>query len=967
MAEQRQMMGYESGLAKLRTLAFNVVRSDTNKGWTRNLSCFVDRGNEKPAVSDYKWADFNRWLRKRFKYSPETHRVISVQDGMTTSYEVDEAAFYKILEGVARGTLSIHEYSDLYFYLDIRNTDPLTFPDLDKLPGIEWLHDESGLDSEQSDEGDDAPPGPSRAAPTPPPGPADVGGAADAADPGPSASGAATPQPEPFDPNDTSGGAIPEINVENLTLADDAADDYRIKEAQDDDFGAIDDSYVDTYVGNFNASDNKDKWDECTEFFRLPNAVHPRATGGRAAKRVPLAKLPGMTVGLFDYQFIAVLKLLRLSLDGVHGGLLADEQGLGKTQEMFGLIALANNLRRCKNEVLSERRAKKPTKHAKEGATAKTCFADRKYGFKCYCYHKPTQQLADKLPEGPSVILAPARSCAQVLAEAKAKLDTSALKLRLMHDTAHKDDKLTKAEVKTLTAAVTATKGADGSIRYNYKVNPGLSDYVIITSPDLIERITGKMFGVEVKVGDETKIVSGLLPGMVLMDEFHEYALAADSPVITWLEHLKASSRGKHPLMYFVSGTPFGDSPADIRSAVSLLGKPEWATDPNHAMANVTVAALNKLTATFENLTRLQSEGVVLEPSEIAEYRIPLYQILKKIMVRRLGVDKFRDRPLTDIGSLSVKIADHPVPTQYIDALKTLTDEASARAAEAARNVSPTGEPWAVGRFLRSDHSQDVLLKLRLATTFPGIAPDAAKGTLKFEFTTSEVIAELEKADRDVKKTAYFPRIPEWAAHSPKLATMDATIATMLADKKRIEGEASHAKKLVIFCPLEAEALLVCGYLLLRIATQKKKNKKPVKDEVTMKPVWLHSALSETERHGVIRKFLEPGNAPPNILVAPLALAGTGLNLQRANYSIVTGPAWTKRETQQAYYRIHRVGQKQQTKLQLLTAKWNPADRVILAKYEGKEVSFEDQIWEISNEFGGDSSALVERHQQARE
>ena len=130
----------------------------------------------------------------------------------------------------------------------------------------------------------------------------------------------------------------------------------------------------------------------------------------------------------------------------------------------------------------------------------------------------------------------------------------------------------------------------------------------------------------------------------------------------------------------------------------------------------------------------------------------------------------------------------------------------------------------------------------------------------------------------------------------------------------------------------------------------------------------LHNGLTADERQMVLDKFLEMGNAPPNVLVAPLALAGTGLNLQRAGYSVVTGPAWTKRETQQAYYRLHRVGQKQTTKLQLLTAQWNPAERVIIARYEGREL-LEEGRWDVvypgANPEGGDD-ALLERH-QARE
>src|SRR5206468_1818022 len=99
------------------------------------------------------------------------------------------------------------------------------------------------------------------------------------------------------------------------------------------------------------------------------------------------------------------------------------------------------------------------------------------------------------------------------------------------------------------------------------------------------------------------------------------------------------------------------------------------------------------------------------------------------------------------------------------------------------------------------------------------------------------------------------------------------------------------------------------------------------------------------------------------ILVAPISLAGTGLNLQPAKYSIVTGPAWTKRDNQQAFYRIHRVGQKQKTQLQLLTARWNPAERIVLAHHAGKKAPTEE-MWTVRNGIvGDDNDGLVERHQ----
>jgi len=59
------------------------------------------------------------------------------------------------------------------------------------------------------------------------------------------------------------------------------------------------------------------------------------------------------------------------------------------------------------------------------------------------------------------------------------------------------------------------------------------------------------------------------------------------------------------------------------------------------------------------------------------------------------------------------------------------------------------------------------------------------------------------------------------------------------------------------------------------------------------------------------------------------------------------------------------VGQKQQTQLQLLTARWNPADRVIQARYESKAVAL-DKAWIVDNAAGdeGAGEGMVDRHQQ---
>lgn len=760
-----------------------------------------------------------------------------------------------------------------------------------------------------------------------------------------------------------SGHHSPHVD-DPLDIVDMLATEYQIADAEDDDYGAIDLSVVDTYVPSYNTGDNEKEWQNCLGFFNM-NMVeyHKReAMAGKTAgrKRVPIKKLPGMSVGLFDYQLMGTLNLLKFIINDVSGGLLCDEQGLGKTQEMYGVIALAYGLRRCKAEVVAawKKRDSKSTKiqHNARGTHARACPYDERYGFKCYCYSEFTRELADRLPEGPNIVVAPARNCSSMVRDAKTKLDLKQVKIRGYHDGSNKEDKLTPADIKALRATITAR--ADGSVEYLYQPAPGQSDYIIFVSPEYINRLNAE-FNVDVKASHLAapgRKKSALLPGMVLMDEFHEYIHTRDganSRTVSWLYHLKKCSLDSQlppPLMYFVSGTPFGETPADIRPAICLLERDAWSDD-SHRLNGATLASFDGLTRTFDELTALQAGGATAPSEDIREYRRGLNRIFGYMMVRRLGTDRFQNRNLTDIGPLKVNITDHQLPPSVIGSLQSLVDRIRELAAEAA---AAAGQE--VGQFLRSSAGQDLLLKLRLASTFPGIASSPAAANLTFSL--AEILGYLTSSRGNLADTPYYRHIPAWSANSPKLETISKTALAMLADKSRIEGEAAHSKKYCVFCPLEAEAMLLYGYLLLKKARDKR-----------LKPVWIHGAMTQSERQGVLDAFLVQGNAPPNVLVAPMSLAGTGLNLQRAKYSTVTSPAWTKRENQQAYYRIHRVGQKQETKLQLLTCRWNPAERVILAKYEGKEVVAHgdgEEMWEVSNRFcGTGDEGLVDRHQEA--
>lgn len=746
-----------------------------------------------------------------------------------------------------------------------------------------------------------------------------------------------------------------------LNLISDLSASYSTTSHADADYGApAAHLTLDTSLGSYNhtfspPSSQTTAWHACLDFFNIPLATYLQHSK-TATKRVPLKRLPGMSVGLFDYQLMGVFTLLRFVLRDVGGGLLCDEQGLGKTQEVYGLAALAWGLRRCRAEVRAFWRKQTQQQDGGKGLKGgrvggrhnlpgevgggKACPFDERYGFRCYCYCEATRELADRLPEGANVVVAPARGCAAMVRDAKAKLDGKVFKIRGAFEGSDKEDKLTAADVGVLRASVTATKGKDSTV-FQYQIGTGQSDYIIFVSPESVPRLNSQV-AVEVKVANSTDKVkkSALLPGMVLMDEFHEYAIDDKSRTVAWLQHLKKcclDSQQPTPLAYFVSGTPFGDTPADIRTALAFLEKEVWQGE-THPLNGATLGVFDDLTSTFDRLTALQASGEVVSQAEIADYHRRLDRVLQHTMVRRLGTDQFQGRNLTDIGPLKVNITDHRLPFSMADSLQALADQTRdlATQAAAAQNIP-------LPRLLRSNAGEALLLKLRLASTFPALA--ASPSAAPFTFTLSELHTHLTAANNDVTKTPYFPHIPAWSASSPKLSTLRQTLTTMLADRTPIPGSPSPAKRACIFSPLESESLLIFGYLLhLKSTTPTFK---------LLKPVLLHSTLPPAGRQRVLDTFLTEGNAAPNVLVAPMALAGTGLNLQRARYSVVTGPAWTKRENQQAYYRIHRVGQRMETRLGLLTGRWNPAERIVLGGYEGREVE-EEGAWEVGNRFCDD-------------
>jgi hypothetical protein len=86
-------------------------------------------------------------------------------------------------------------------------------------------------------------------------------------------------------------------------IVDVAAAEYNVATAEDEDYGAVDDSVVDTYIGSYNTGDDEAKWCACLDFFNINLAEYQKREelafkAGAERKRVPMKKVSRHVCGV---------------------------------------------------------------------------------------------------------------------------------------------------------------------------------------------------------------------------------------------------------------------------------------------------------------------------------------------------------------------------------------------------------------------------------------------------------------------------------------------------------------------------------------------------------------------------------------------------------------------------------------------------------------------------------------------
>lgn len=680
--------------------------------------------------------------------------------------------------------------------------------------------------------------------------------------------------------------------------------------------------------------------------------------------------VPYTNIYLTPRQYSAALAMLySRGSRGLFGGILADVPGTGKTHTCIAAVLfralVAYNMAEVKKEwetreyeagkgkACKSREFKHLSRNASRG---ERCPCGDPQGVLCYANADGiTRDIGDTMSRGVSLILAP-----QGVIEEWKRVFTSSLMNRkffepcLIHTTSERELACPPNFEKRF--QLKATPRQDGfpkgykpqvlDMDYTYTMDTDQGKqperFIIITTQQ-IEKLRAR-FQVPVMVTvankKERMSVYGLPVGCMLVDEFHKVRAMTNSVVELAQENKRIMRYNTE--FWSVTGTMMPKSSfTDLESTIAILQRSPW-TQPGHRYYTSRIECVKELeTAYFEAVSADKgSEAAVQAFKERAR------QFFDGLVIRHTMESRFFGKRITKVKEIKPVKKTFTTPAEYTDDVQALAKQVQAK----IRSITQSDSYEQV---VRSLPTYIELTPLQVASTFPAAARLMLEDKLKLDATSLRAL--IKKAKGDVTNVKEFADHTDAViAGSAKLEELFLLFLRMEEDHQaRPKNEDSPSlssspprkmradrqmKKLVIVTPTLGEAVFVYLGLKKRLASVR-----------GARAVLLHGDLLASEKQRLTSDFqaLTPGSA--KVLVTPYEVGGTGLNLQTANYQVVTGPLRAKDYEVQAFARTNREGNALRMHHWLYLADDSPADRLIVARQANRRVASDP--FDMSAEF----------------
>ena len=683
----------------------------------------------------------------------------------------------------------------------------------------------------------------------------------------------------------------------------------------------------------------KGEYLEFLDFFDLDPVKWPfRVTPTEATDR-RMMRLNGTRFNLYDYQLFGAWKALKMyALDGTGFSYVADGAGLGKSFTALGTLLLIQELRIMLEDYEKLQHTERRGGHWRpDDKRSSKCQSEVKSRFrhKCVCENDLAWQIATRTPFGPNLILTSPHLADNFYNEAKKFFLDSTFSLWLEANFKGRGNQLAATARRTL------------NLRYTKETKEAWSEeapkMIVIATYDRLRDLQSLF---HCSPGSSAS-PGWLSPGAIVMDEAHDASSflrdADEMRILTRPEH--ANGEVDLPMVLMMSGTPIEDDPAGLTELLRLAKTPSWET-PEHAMSEILDVKLPELSQQLAAISEKRRQGKDTNPGEVEAYLDQRKAVLQTFMIRRKPTDEFRGQRILAMPELSVTPISCAVPAEYVQTCQDLADRAQQVVERRiAEHLLEHGATLSVESCLRHPSCADVVADLELSSSFPGMIVASLATGAPSPFATGKIVSEMRKARLDAEKTPLWSRMESWTADSPKMDILLGIIGQMNKDETPAPS-GYKKKKMVVFGVSEAEAM----FIYYRLA----KEKRP-----SIRPMWLSAAVPTDERLKQFARFGTRSFNAPNILVASLAVAGTGVTqLVVASYCVMFSQPFTRKEAEQGFQRIHRLGQELPTHQWLLTTPGNPLSRRTSVRHRGEHLSEHDraawQVWELNAPGGED-------------
>lgn len=631
------------------------------------------------------------------------------------------------------------------------------------------------------------------------------------------------------------------------------------------------------------------------------------------------------------FQFYSAFQLLQSG-----GGYLAHDMGLGKTHCVLTAVVLkaliAGSKKRCEEYWAMQGTRSRPeaTRHLPKSAKVNpeynvVCPSQRFGDVQCWCVPGGiTRQLGEALVPGASMISVPSdlmSDWVKALLEADFKQSTYNFVVVGGNEVPphlRQDLSLLMLKFKMSASAPAGTVRVCDSFDLNWHNrttleavgstifitshhNSAMSDTFVYRAKDL---------GIPVNRGPvfEAGNVYGAAVGLHFIDEAHMPGAWTTThyPMLMARRHKHISNCD----VWFVTGTPFPKERFhEVRGQVALL-------DP-------------ELTTHLERLNQRHQDALYKRSPDKIYKAIRDFQVLfsDNIVLRYLDTTLFFDLPITGVQNVEPLIISRRTPSSIIPIKgakgASISRKEIQKLMDRLQKLLPTHLPY-VERLESKKPVADVLYFVSL---FPAAASFIHKHKLAID---DEAIRNDIKALEDRKKVTELALVEKYwerfAKDSPKVQYLREEIDRINNDSRRRPGVIqTRLRKCVILTPTLATAVFLFAWFA-------NNNNLRVRN---VHPVFYHRDLSRRDKMQIRDTFKEKTMLPAqkvftNYFIACAEDAGTGLNLQTANYQILTSPLSRATNQAQAFRRTNRSGQDLPLVHKLLVLEDSPIDRINL-------------------------------------